>query len=156
MPQVPALDAPGPVTTSAPPDSAAGPAHRGCVSDWHLDHPAVLVVDDDPISQDVVRMMLSGDGLEVITAADAESALVAARRHTIAAVVLDVVLPGVDGHELCRRLREGPLGRGVPVIMLTGLDSVGSELDSVLSGADAHLTKPVSRDALIARLQDLL
>jgi DNA-binding response OmpR family regulator len=71
-------------------------------------------------------------------------------------VVLDVVMPGLDGHEVLRQLREGALHSDIPVIMLTGLDALDSELESVLSGANAYLIKPVRRDELLRRLDDLL
>lgn len=162
-----------PVSIAIPPSSAAGesvtlagadvqihgtdPAsYTGPVSDWQIDHPLVLVVDDDEDTRDLVAAILERDGLSTVTASGGDEALAAAAQQPVSAVILDVLMPGTDGHEVCRLLREGPLAPGVPVIMLTALDSLDSELDSVLNGADAYLTKPIRSTELIARLQDLL
>jgi DNA-binding response OmpR family regulator len=112
------------------------------------------VVDDDPTVSDVVRRYLEHAGFEVTLAADGRSALdrVAARRPDL--VVLDLMLPGIDGLEVCRRLR----GRDpdLPVIMLTAL---GEESDRVIGlslGADDYVTKPFSPRELVLRVQGVL
>lgn len=113
----------------------------------------VLVVDDDPTVSEVVRSYLERAGFAVQHAADGESALTAADRTPPDLVVLDVMLPGLDGIEVCRRLR----ARGdVPVVMLTAL---GEEVDRVLGlevGADDYVTKPFSPRELVLRVQSVL
>jgi DNA-binding response OmpR family regulator len=114
----------------------------------------VLVVDDDPTVSDVVRRYLERSGYEVALTGDGPSALeaVAARRPDL--VVLDLMLPGMDGLEVCRRLRA--LDPELPVVMLTAL---GEESDRVLGlslGADDYVTKPFSPRELVLRVQSVL
>jgi DNA-binding response OmpR family regulator len=114
----------------------------------------VLVVDDDPTVSDVVRRYLERAGYEVVHAADGTAALRRFTHDRPDLVVLDLMLPGVDGLEVCRRLQR--TGAGVPVIMLTAL---GEEADRVLGlelGADDYVTKPFSPRELVLRVQSVL
>src|SRR5215468_536079 len=113
----------------------------------------VLVVDDDLTVADVVRRYLERDGYKVLLAADGEAALRLAGEHKPDLVVLDLMLPGIDGLEVCRRLRTES---DVPVIMLTAL---GEESDRVLGlqlGADDYVTKPFSPRELALRVASVL
>ena len=115
--------------------------------------PTVLVVDDDPTVSDVVRRYLERAGLTVVLAADGPAALDAAAAHRPALVVLDLMLPGMSGLDVCRRLRARS---DVPVVMLTAL---GEETDRVVGleiGADDYLTKPFSPRELVLRVQSVL
>jgi DNA-binding response OmpR family regulator len=114
----------------------------------------VLVVDDDPTVSDVVRRYLERAGYEVSHAADGRSALAMFASEKPALVVLDLMLPGIDGLEVCRRMQSS--GEGVPVIMLTAL---GEEADRVLGlqlGADDYISKPFSPRELVLRVQSVL
>jgi DNA-binding response OmpR family regulator len=114
----------------------------------------VLVVDDDPTVSDVVRRYLELAGFEATMAADGLSALAAVRKRRPDLVVLDLMLPGMDGLEVCRRLRDDDAE--VPVIMLTAL---GEEADRVVGlslGADDYVTKPFSPRELVLRVQSVL
>jgi len=114
----------------------------------------VLVVDDDPTVSDVVRRYLEHAGLIVTLAADGAAALDLFDRERPDLVVLDLMLPGIDGLEVCRRLRERDAG--VPVVMLTAL---GEEADRVVGlqlGADDYVTKPFSPRELTLRVQSVL
>jgi DNA-binding response OmpR family regulator len=114
----------------------------------------VLVVDDDPTVSDVVRRYLERAGYEVALAADGAAALAEYARHRPALVILDLMLPGIDGLEVCRRLRAG--GDTTPVIMLTAL---GEEVDRIVGlqlGADDYVTKPFSPRELVLRAQSVL
>ncbi|MDQ0363793.1 response regulator transcription factor [Catenuloplanes indicus] len=115
---------------------------------------SVLVVDDDPIVSDVVRRYLEQDGCEVRLAADGAAGLAAIAAARPDLVVLDLMMPGVDGLEVCRRLRrEQP---DLPVVMLTAL---GEEADRVLGlevGADDYVTKPFSPRELVLRIRSVL
>jgi DNA-binding response OmpR family regulator len=114
----------------------------------------VLVVDDDPTVSDVVRRYLERAGYAVTLAEDGRGALDAFSADRPALVVLDLMLPGIDGLEVCRRLRSSP--EGVPIIMLTAL---GEESDRVLGlqlGADDYVTKPFSPRELVLRVQSVL
>jgi DNA-binding response OmpR family regulator len=114
----------------------------------------VLVVDDDPTVSDVVRRYLERAGYEVVLAADGAAALDGYARHRPALVILDLMLPGIDGLEVCRRLRAGP--DATPIIMLTAL---GEEVDRIVGlqlGADDYVTKPFSPRELVLRAQSVL
>ncbi|MEV4509569.1 response regulator transcription factor [Dactylosporangium sp. NPDC049525] len=114
----------------------------------------VLVVDDDPTVSDVVRRYLEREGFTVELAGDGQQALDAYGADRPDLVVLDLMLPGIDGLEVCRRLREQD--RALPVIMLTAL---GEESDRVLGleiGADDYITKPFSPRELVLRVQSVL
>jgi DNA-binding response OmpR family regulator len=114
----------------------------------------VLVVDDDPTVSDVVRRYLEQDGFRVRLAADGLAALAAVAAETPDLVVLDLMLGGIDGLEVCRRLRrERP---DLPVVMLTAL---GEEADRVVGlevGADDYVTKPFSVRELVLRVRSVL
>ena len=113
----------------------------------------ILVVDDDPTISDVVARYLRGDGFEVDVALDGQTALDQATESYPDLVVLDLMLPKIDGLEVCRRLRD--LG-DVPIIMLT---AKGEETDRLLGlslGADDYLTKPFSPRELVARVKAVL
>jgi two-component system response regulator ResD len=115
--------------------------------------PRVLVVDDDPTVSDVVGRYLASAGYEVDVAGDGPSALETAAARPPDLVVLDLLLPGIDGLEVCRRLRQTS---SVPVVMLTAL---GEESDRVLgleTGADDYVTKPFSPRELVLRVQSVL
>ncbi|MBV1854200.1 response regulator transcription factor [Catellatospora tritici] len=115
----------------------------------------VLVVDDDPTVSDVVRRYLEHAEFEVELAADGPAALAAYQRHRPDLVILDLMLPGVDGLEVCRRMRADGAAP-VPIIMLTAL---GEETDRVLGlelGADDYVTKPFSPRELVLRARSVL
>ncbi len=114
----------------------------------------ILVVDDDPTVSDVVRRYLERAGYEVRLASDGPSALAQFAKDQPDLVVLDLMLPGIDGLEVCRRLRTS--ADGVPIVMLTAL---GEEADRVLGlqlGADDYVTKPFSPRELVLRVQSVL
>jgi DNA-binding response OmpR family regulator len=114
----------------------------------------VLVVDDDPTVSDVVRRYLEQDGCAVRLAADGAAGLAAVAAERPDLVVLDLMMPGIDGLEVCRRLRRQL--PDLPVIMLTAL---GEEADRVLGlevGADDYVTKPFSPRELVLRIRSVL
>jgi DNA-binding response OmpR family regulator len=114
----------------------------------------VLVVDDDPTVSDVVRRYLEREGFGVRLAGNGQAALDAYAAAPPDLVVLDLMLPGIDGLEVCRRLRKQD--RDLPIIMLTAL---GEESDRVLGleiGADDYVTKPFSPRELVLRVQSVL
>ncbi len=116
--------------------------------------PRVMVVDDDVTVREVVVTYLRAGGYDVGEAADGESALTDLRDERADLVVLDLMLPGIDGLEVCRRIRAK--GDDVPVIMLTAL---GSETDRVVGlehGADDYVTKPFSPRELVLRVESVL
>jgi DNA-binding response OmpR family regulator len=114
----------------------------------------VLVVDDDPTVSDVVRRYLELAGFEATMAADGLSALAAAQARRPDLVVLDLMLPGLDGLEVCRRLRRDDAE--LPVIMLTALGEESDRVVGLSLGADDYVTKPFSPRELVLRVQSVL
>lgn len=112
----------------------------------------VLVVDDDAVLRKVVRAVLEADGYRVIEAADgAEGLKLAAEEHP-GVILLDVMMPGLDGIEVCRRLDHG----ATKVLMLTALGDAATEVASLEAGARGYLTKPFSSMDLLDRVEELL
>ena len=115
--------------------------------------PAVLVVEDEPDIATQIAHRLEAEGWRVHLAADGPAAVAAARSVAPDVVVLDVMLPGLDGLEVCRRIQAE---RAVPVLMLTARDDEADMLAGLGVGADDYMTKPFSMRELVARLKALL
>jgi DNA-binding response OmpR family regulator len=118
--------------------------------------PKVLVVDDEPDAVELVAFNLTKAGMEVVRAEDGIEALTKAREILPDAMVLDLMLPGMDGLEVCRSLRREPKTATIPIIMVT---AKGAEVDRVLGlelGADDYITKPFSPRELVLRVKKLL
>ena len=113
----------------------------------------VLVVEDETRMAGLLKRALQEEGYAVDVAADGQEGLWLATENAYAAIVLDVMLPGLDGFEVCRRLRES--GSWVPVLMLTARDAVGDRVRGLDAGADDYLVKPFSLLELAARLRAL-
>jgi two-component system response regulator MprA len=114
----------------------------------------VLVVDDEPAVRESISRSLRFEGYEVELAPDGESALKCQAARPADAVVLDVMMPVIDGLETCRRLRAS--GDRVPVLMLTARRAVGDRVTGLDAGADDYLVKPFALEELLARLRALL
>ncbi len=123
--------------------------------------PPILVVDDDEKIVRLVRTYLERDGFDVVTATDGRAALAAIERHQPALVVLDLMLPELDGRAVIRALRrdEASLGAGVagtPVLILSARGSVGDRIAGLEDGADDYLPKPFSPAELVLRVKTIL
>lgn len=114
----------------------------------------VLVVEDEPKLASLLRQGLRRRGMGVDLAGNGEQALVAARSTQYDLILLDVMLPGADGFEVCRRLRGEEVWS--PTLMLTALDEVGDRVRGLDSGADDYLVKPFSFEELMARIRALM
>ena len=112
----------------------------------------ILVVEDDRRIRDMVRRGLLFEGYEVAVAEDGEDALRLAREHMPDAVILDIMLPGMSGLEVCNRLRSAST---VPILMLTARDAVQDRVTGLDAGADDYMVKPFSFEELLARLRAL-
>jgi two-component system response regulator MprA len=114
----------------------------------------LLVVDDDPSVREALALVLDLNGFDVTTAADGREAIRTLSLAPPDAVVLDVLMPGLDGLEVCRRMRA--TGDRTPVLMLTARAEVSERVAGLEAGADDYLAKPFAREELIARLHALL
>lgn len=116
----------------------------------------VLVADDDPIVRRVVERVLGAPDRMILTAGNGEEALRIARSLRPSLIILDVLMPGLSGHEVCRALRAQPEMRAIAILMLTGLCAVRDEVEGLDMGADDYLAKPFDAAQLNARADALL
>lgn len=118
--------------------------------------PKILVVDDEPDAVELISFNLKAAGFEVVTAEDGTEALRVARTSSPSLILLDVMLPEVDGLEVCKLLRRDPVTASIPLILVT---AKAAEIDRVLGlelGADDYVTKPFSPRELVLRVRNLL
>lgn len=113
----------------------------------------ILVVDDDQAVRDSLARSLQYNGYEVSTATDGLDALAKLASENVDAVVMDVMMPRLDGLETTKMLREN--GNDVPILILTARDAVGDRVDGLDAGADDYMVKPFSLDELLARIRAL-
>ncbi len=128
--------------------------HSGRVQNPSSARPRVLVVDDDRAVRESLRRSLEFNGYDVALAGDGAEALAAIATATPDAVVMDVMMPRLDGLEATRALRAA--GHDLPILVLTARDAVGDRVEGLDAGADDYLTKPFALEELLARLRALL
>ncbi len=116
----------------------------------------VLVIDDEESIVDLIKLGLKYEGFEVVAASDGEEGIAAAQRTNPIFIILDRMLPDMDGLEVCRRLRSNPTTLDIPILLLTAKDEVGSRVEGLNTGADDYLTKPFSFEELVARIRAIL
>ncbi len=124
------------------------------VTDTATPEASLLVVEDEPNIRELLATSLRFAGFEVTTAADGQSALESASAHSPDLVVLDVMLPDMDGFEVTRRLRES--GRLLPIVFVTARDSVEDKIKGLTVGGDDYVTKPFSLEEVVARIRAVL
>jgi len=117
-----------------------------------MDKIRILVVDDEPVNIKLVQAHLSGLGYEVIIARDGEEALEKISSNKIDLILLDVMLPGINGFDVCIQIRE-KYKQTTPIILLTTLSDVRTKADAFGWGADDFLTKPFNKDELLTRIR---
>jgi two-component system, cell cycle response regulator len=115
----------------------------------------VLVVDDDPLILEVLKTVLDLEEFDVVTAADGEAGLQSLRQQRPDVVVCDVMMPGIDGLEVCRRIKADPATADLPVVLLTARDRAEDRVAGEDAGCDAYLTKPFSPLHLIDVISDV-
>ena len=116
----------------------------------------VLVVDDIPVNVRLLEAKLSAEYFHVLTATRGEEALAKVRQEMPDIVLLDVMMPGMDGFEVCRRMKQDPAYAHIPVVMVTALDQASDRLAGLHAGADDFLTKPVDDVSMLARIRSLV
>lgn len=116
----------------------------------------ILVADDNEMNRELLSDILSGEGYRVVCAEDGNQALNAINNRAIDLALLDVMMPGKTGFDLCQFIKSKPETRFIPVVLVTGLTSVDERIRGIRSGADEFLSKPVNSQELLARARSLL
>jgi len=117
---------------------------------------SVLVVDDEPMTRTLLQLMLAPADCEVIEAEDGLDALEKIKAGLPDVVVLDVMMPNMDGLTLCRILRQDPHTAELPIILLSAKTNAEAIQEGLLAGANKYLTKPVARHDLVASIEEVL
>jgi class 3 adenylate cyclase len=136
----------------APPAGGHHAPASGVAAAGEADRGVILVVDDDPGNRDVLARRLQREGYRAHTAADGRSALETAAATPVDLVLLDVMMPGLDGYEVLRRLKADPALRSIPVLMISALDEMKSVVRCIELGAEDYLAKPFDPVLLRARI----
>ena len=118
--------------------------------------PRVLIADDNAANLRIMRMRLAADGYDIVTAGDGEEALAVARDAEPDLILLDIMMPKIDGIEVCRQLKKGQGASFVPIILVTAMTDAKDVVVGLEAGADEYLTKPVDHAALAARVRSML
>ena len=118
--------------------------------------PRILIVDDHETNRDILATRLGTHGYELMQAADGEEALTAAREHLPDLILLDVMMPKLDGMEVCRRLKGDATLPFMPIILVTAKADSKDVVAGLEAGADEYLTKPLDQLALVARVKSVL
>jgi len=113
----------------------------------------VLAIDDDPTLRKMIQSTLQKKGYAVLTTDTGENGLKLAQDEKPHVILLDVILPGMKGNEVCRRLKNDPLTKDIPIIFLTSQDSPQEVIEHYELGADIHLTKPIDPKELLSQVQ---
>lgn len=116
----------------------------------------ILIVDDDPHAVDILTRMLTREGYLCFGVRNGSSALEKVRKERVDVILLDVMMPGMDGLEVCRQLRDDDDLRQIPVILLTAKDDIETRSRGMALGVSEYLTKPVSKKELCARIESQL
>jgi two-component system, OmpR family, phosphate regulon response regulator PhoB len=118
--------------------------------------PRLLLVEDDSALSELLRYTLDREGYDVVHSADGEEALLRAREDNFDLAILDWMVPGVSGIEICRQLRRQPATAGIPIIMLTARADEPDRVRGLETGADDYITKPFSPRELVARIKAIM
>jgi DNA-binding response OmpR family regulator len=113
----------------------------------------ILIVDDDPNTLEILRRWLNREGYATVSADNGPACLQALTKEAFDVIVLDVMMPGMDGLQVCERLRESDAWRGIPVVLLTAKDDLETRSRGMMLGVSEYLTKPVNKLELFARLR---
>ncbi len=114
------------------------------------ERPKILVVDDDQTVRNLLQRTLEEAGYDVVIAVDGQEALEKVSQSDLSLILLDIIMPGLDGFEVLGHIRQY---ENIPVIMLSGIGEVTTKIDTLTLGADDYITKPFSKAVLLARIQ---
>ena len=116
----------------------------------------ILIIDDDKSLQMMLKTVLASNGFEVVSTFSGEEGLTLAKSEKPDFIILDVIMPGIKGREVCRRLKSDPETKGVPVLFLTSKDSEDDVAAELQAGAVGHVTKPVNSMSLVRKIKHIL
>ena len=117
------------------------------------DQPVVVVIDDSPTIRKIMELTLQRMDLRVVSAASGVAGLAAVAEHNPVLIFLDIVLPNVNGYQLCQVIKRNPRYRHIPVIMLSGKDGLFDKVRGRLAGANDYITKPFEPGAVLAAVR---
>src|SRR5215210_4029485 len=118
--------------------------------------PCVLIVDDERANRDLLKVMLAPEGLLLLTASSGEEALALLAHQPPDLILLDVMMPGMDGYEVAGKIKGNPATSSVPIIMVTATDDHKARMLGLSAGVEDFLTKPLDRAELVVRVKNLL
>jgi DNA-binding response OmpR family regulator len=113
----------------------------------------ILIVDDDRDARDILTRLLQREGYQCVAVEDGPGCLSAARTENIDVILLDVMMPGMDGLQVCEELQKDEQLRAIPVILLTAKDDLATRADGMARGVSEYLTKPINKRELLGRVQ---
>ena len=116
----------------------------------------ILIADDNPVNLDVLSETLSAEGYDIAVASDGDMAIERVRVEPPDLILLDAMMPGVDGFEACKRLKDDPATRDIPVIFMTALTDVSHKLRGLRLGAVDYLVKPFEQEEVVLRVKNHL
>lgn len=116
----------------------------------------ILIVDDDQDAREILSRLLGNEGYECLLAEGGERCLEVVRAEPVDVILLDVMMPGMDGIQVCDELRKDPELRSIPVILLTARDDISTRAQGMERGVSEYLTKPVNKRELFTRVQSQL
>ena len=119
-------------------------------------NPSVLIVDDEPLTRNLLRLMLERAGFDILEAEDSLKALLSVSENKPDVIVLDVMMPHMDGLTVCEKLRSNPETAVLPIILLSARVNPEAVQEGMEAGADEYLGKPVSREELIRTIRSVL
>jgi len=121
-----------------------------------MERQSILIVDDNPVNMKLIRVLLAGEGYEVRTAGDAETAVQLLKEFHPSLILMDIQLPGIDGLELTRRLKAQPETRNIPIVGLTAYAMKGDEERIIAAGCSGYIPKPIDTRALPSLIKGYL